>query len=128
MNRNLDERIRMALSKEDEELIKSLEKDPGLLEVTMETLAGRYRIANVLGMVAMILMMIGACYCFWQLYWTEASQVKELIAYSVGGCLLFLSVSVMKIWFWMLINRNDTVREVKRLEFKVSRLLSAMEK
>ena len=44
------------------------------------------------------------------------------LLWSAGALLTMLAVAMLKMYFWMEMNRNATLREVKRLELQVARL------
>ena len=56
----------------------------------------------------------------WQLF-TQASITGQAY-WAVGFVLSFAVVALLKIWFWMVLNRNAVLREVKRLELQLARL------
>ncbi|MHC4983567.1 MAG: DUF6768 family protein [Planctomycetota bacterium] len=54
-------------------------------------------------------------------------NTRELILYTAlalgsAGMLMFI-----KLWFWLLMNRNSTTREIKRLELRIAELAAKLE-
>ena len=59
-------------------------------------------------------------YCAWKFFHVEAIDSKLLW----GGSAWFLAtmVAFMKVWFWMRMESNRVLREIKRLELQIARL------
>ena len=51
-----------------------------------------------------------------------AVEVREVVAWSVGAILAMLGVAMLKMYFWMEMNKNVVLREVKRLELQIARV------
>ena len=60
--------------------------------------------------------------CFFQ-----ADAVKDLILYAGLFGVSLLMIVVLKLWYWMLMNRNAVLREVKRLELRVAELAERLD-
>jgi hypothetical protein len=52
----------------------------------------------------------------------SASDVREVVLWSVAVIFALLSVAMLKMYFFMEMNKNVLLREVKRLELQVARL------
>jgi hypothetical protein len=52
----------------------------------------------------------------------SAGDVREVVLWSVGAVITMLGVAMLKMYFWMEVNKNIVLREVKRLELQVARL------
>jgi hypothetical protein len=52
----------------------------------------------------------------------HADGTRTLIAWASGFLWSSLAVAMLKIWFWMEIQKNSVVREIKRLELQVANL------
>jgi len=52
----------------------------------------------------------------------EVEKTNDLILWVTAVVLCFISMSIIKIYFWMQINKNALIREIKRLELQVSSL------
>jgi hypothetical protein len=59
-------------------------------------------------------------YCVVQML--AAVEVREVVAWSVGAILAMLGVAMLKMYFWMEMNKNVVLREVKRLELQIARV------
>ena len=47
-----------------------------------------------------------------------------LLVWGGGFMFCMMAVSMLKLWFWMEMQTNSVLREVKRVELQVSRLAS----
>ena len=114
-----DDRIRAALDRDDETL---LDTDRGLemREVLMTSFRGKMRFWSIFVYLYLTLFSVSAVFC--TLWFFQSETVKDMIFYAALACLSILIITVVKLWYWMLINRNAITREVKRLELQITRL------
>ena len=121
----IDEKIRRALAA-DEALAgpdgRRAAADPSLVQEVFRAFQGRQRWLNLLGVV---IQLVYLCLCIWSAYrFFGAEATRDQILFATGF-LAGLGVTIaFKIWFWMVLNRNAVLREVKRLELQVARLVS----
>ena len=54
----------------------------------------------------------------------EASDTQELIKWTAGGFASMMTISILKVFVWMQMDKNALLREIKRLELMVSSLAS----
>lgn len=52
----------------------------------------------------------------------QAPDVREMILWGAGFMWGSLAVAMLKVWFWMQLDKYSVIREVKRLEAQVARL------
>ena len=119
---NIDQAIRQALSAEDAEFLARFESEAPLHEQVLATLGGRFGFFNVLAWVVGLAMFGGFLYCGWQAW--NAVEMRDLVLWACGALCAFLGLGLIKIWFWMELQKNQVLREVKRLELQVARLRS----
>jgi hypothetical protein len=103
------------LSPEDEERI---------LERTVAVMRGRMR-----GWVALnwILTLAWGLVAAWAATaFFGAGTTRDWILYSTAFVVSAIAVSMLKIWFWMEMNRHVHTREIKRLELQVARIAQAI--
>lgn len=116
---NLDRAIRDALSQEDAEFLARFE-DKNPIEEAFGTFAGRWAFFNIFAALITFALFGAFVYCAWQMFNTEA--VRDVVLWSAGAVIAMLGVAMLKMYFWMEMNKNVTLREVKRLELQVARL------
>ena len=117
---DIDDKIREALRREDAELLEHFQSEPPVHELLIETFRGRRvwmtSLAAVFAFVFFGLSLF-ALYGFF-----HAEGTRSWIAWASGFLWASLAVAMLKIWFWMEIQRNSVVREIKQLELQVANL------
>lgn len=119
---NLDNAIREALSAEDAAFLARFEQE-GKFSEAMGTFRGPSGALNVFAAIITFAMFGGFLYCGWNAIQAEA--LRDTVLWSAGAIITMLAVAMLKMYFWMEINRNATLREVKRLELQVARFASS---
>ncbi len=116
----LDRKIREALRKEDAELYKDFDEEPSVFEMLVETCRGRRRWLNVLGafwtLVFLVLGILSAVRFF------GAETTRDIVMWAAACILCMSAVSMLKVWYFLEMNRNALTREIKRLELQIARL------
>lgn len=116
----LDDKIREALRKEDAELFKEFDEEPSVFEMLMETCRGRHHWLNLLGafwtMVFLVLGILAGINFF------QADGTRDIVMWAAACILCMSAVSMLKVWYFLEINRNAVTREIKRLELQIARL------
>jgi hypothetical protein len=117
---NLDQAIRQALSAEDAEFLARFEKEAPVHEQLFGTFRGAWGVLNVFGALLTFAIFGVFVYCVWNLFVT--TDLRETVLWSVGALACATFIGMLKIWFWMEMQKNAILREVKRLELQVARL------
>ena len=118
----LDKKIQEALRKEDAELFEEIGGEPSMYELIMETFRGRSRWLTLLGVFGSIAFMVLGVLAAIKFFHAEATH--DIVMWA-GACIVCMSaVSMMKVWYWMELNKNALTREIKRLELQIARLAS----
>ena len=116
----LDKKIQEALRAEDAELFKDFAEEPSVFEMLMETCRGRHRWLNILGafwtLVFLVLGVVAAVKFF------SAEGTRDIVMWAAACIVCVSAVSMLKIWYFLEINKNATTREIKRLELQIARL------
>lgn len=116
-DKNIDALIREALSKEEAEYYDKLDEQPVFTQF-----AGLYKGKNswINYMVTVVILIcLGGCiYAGFQ--FASAVSTKEMLTWALvmGGT--FTTISMLKIWSWMQMDKGDLIRELKRLELQLS--------
>ncbi len=116
----LDRKIRETLRKEDAEIFDDLGGEPSVFEMLMETCRGRHRWLNILGafwtLVFLVLGILAAVKFF------GAESTRNIVMWAAACILCMSAVSMLKVWYFLEINKNALTREIKRLELQIARL------
>ena len=116
----LDRKIREALRQEDAEIFEDFGGEPSVLEMLMETVRGRHRWLTLLGVFWGIVFMVLGVLAAIQFF--RAQETRDLVMWAAATIVCLSAVSMMKIWYWMELNKNALTREIKRLELQIARL------
>lgn len=116
---DIDDKIRRAMISEEKGLKIGPSHEQGVFESLLGLFKGRLRWLNFL---VWFFQMVFIGLAAWSAYrFFGAPEVKNQILFAT----LFLwgvgVTGLFKIWFWMVMNRNVVMREVKRLELQVAR-------
>ncbi len=116
----LDKKIQEALREEDAELFKDYAEEPSVFEMLMETCRGRHRWLNILGafwtLVFLVLGVVAAVKFF------SAEGTRDIVMWAAACIVCVSAVSMLKIWYFLEMNKNAVTREIKRLELQIARL------
>jgi hypothetical protein len=117
-DREMDDAIHRAM--------RSGTNEPPLLTQVGEAMGGRARWINLFGVaVAFGLTGVGV----WSaIRFSYAEAIKDIIMWAVLFLFCAQAVGLIKIWYWMVMNRNAVSREVKRLEYQVARLVAEQDR
>ena len=123
---SIDEKIKQALAAEDAEVYARFAEEPSLLAQGMELFHTRNRWINAIVILVMTIFMGVGVYSLWM--FAMAQETKALIGWAMGFGFSMAAVSMLKLWAWMEIEKNSTIREIKRLELQVARLTQRLDK
>ena len=101
--KSIDEQIRETLSAEDARLLDEFGEEPSLLELTIQSMTSRFRFVNLMGAIVMVVFVVLGFYSAWQ--FSQATELKPLIGWSLGVMFCATTVGMMKIWYWMELNK-----------------------
>lgn len=122
---DLDARIREALAQEDNALEAATRTEAGIPELYLSTMQGRNRLW---GLFINFWIFVFVAVLFYSLYrYSQVDALRPSITWGVGMVLSGLIVVSLKIWVWIEMQKNSVLREVKRVELQVARLLDRVE-
>lgn len=110
----LDQRIREALAEEDAEVVKYQEADAPLHEQLIGIYQGRLRWLNLGATIGTFAVFGAIIFCGYQFF--QAEDTQAMIGWATAFLWFVVWIAMMKIWFWMEMQKNSVTREVKRLE------------
>lgn len=118
---DFDDKVRKALESESARIDRMVaESSPGMVELAFSVFRGRLLLLNVMsalvGLVFLVLQVLCAIWFF------GAETTRDQIMYATIFMFCGFALMMLKIWFWMVMNRNAITREIKRLELRVAAL------
>ena len=120
----LDRAIRQSLSAEDTELFDRLGADQTLRRQVLATFDGRLRWLNAAGWIGGFVLFAAAC--VFASRFLSAQDLEDMLRWGAASALAFAGVVLVKVWFWLELQTNAIVREVKRLEVQVASLAAQL--
>ena len=116
----LDDKIREALRQEDAELFEEFGAEPSMYEMVMETFRGRYRWMAFVAVFWTLVFIV--LFIFAGIRFFDAEATKDMLMWAAACVVCWSAVFMMKVWYWMELNKNSLTREIKRLELQIARL------
>lgn len=120
----LDRAIRQSLSAADTELFDRLGADQTLRRQILATFEGRLRWLNAAGWIGGFALFATAC--VFASRFLSARDLEDMLRWGAASALAFAGLVLVKVWFWLELQKNAIVREVKRLEVQVASLAAQL--
>ncbi len=120
----IDELIKETLNQEEAKFYDELEEQNligKLGEVFKSKMGWLAIIMNVVHLVIFGLLI----YCIVQFF--DTNETNELIKWAAAGFLCMIVMGMLKLYIWMQMDKNDILREMKRLELQVATLFSKLD-
>ena len=119
---NIDELIKQALSEEESEHLERLSREQNVFEELLASFQGRRKWLSVYVTVVIFIFFGISIYSLIQFVTVTGAREMILWGAATGGALLI--VTMLKVWYWMQMDRNAIIRELKRLELQIAVLNS----
>lgn len=116
----LDERIRDELEREVAAVDAVDYDEAGLFRMLRRVFTGGLRRWAAYGMFLTLIFFGLTVWCGVQA--VTADTVDDRIVWLLGALFAFQATGMLKLWFFMEMNRNSVLREVKRVEVELARL------
>jgi uncharacterized membrane protein len=114
------------MSSDDRALLAKLDADDTLYRDVITTFHGRMRWLNIGASIVGFALFAIALFCAWR--FVTQGDLRAMMLWGAGTALAVAGLALIKIWFWMEIQKNAIVRELKRVELQVANLAKAMAK
>ncbi len=115
-----DERIRAALSADDEAFLAGLDQERGLLAQVGDMFHGPMGRWTVLVYVIGTGVTALGAWTIFRMF--SATDTRDLILWTAAALGCGLTVSMIKLWAWMRLNTLTTLRELKRIELRIAQI------
>ncbi|MEX0288649.1 MAG: DUF6768 family protein [Flavobacteriaceae bacterium] len=121
----IDELIKESLSLEEAKFYDALEEQ-NLMDKMFQVHKGKTGwLASVMTVFHIVAFVIFV-YCIVQ--FLNSEQSNDLIRWASAGFLCLVIMGMLKLYVWMQMDKNDILRELKRLELQLATLMSRLEK
>lgn len=121
----LDEQIKQSLQQEAQQLDAILAQQPGIFGMINNSYRGALRVWLIIASIAGVIATGLLIWCGYEFIMAEL--VIDKIHWGIWFIVSLFIQAMLKLWFFMEMNRNSTVREIKRLELAVERLYNKLE-
>ena len=119
----IDELIKDTLSKEEAAFYDSLDEQ-NLFEMFAGLFVGKNAwllITTNISLLVFFALFVYSCFQF-----LNVETTAELIKWGVGSLMFLFSITMLKIYAWMQMDKNAILREMKRLELQIMSLSGKM--
>ncbi len=120
----LDDAIRKAMRDDDGAVFDGL-GEQSMLEMVIDSFRTRQRWLITIVFFWSFVIFAAAVVCAVQFF--RAGTEQEAIAWGFGFVVGMNAVGLLKSWYWMELNKNAVMREVKRMELQLARLSARVE-
>ena len=120
-NKEIDQLIKEALGEEEATYYEKLEEEQTLFQEMASIYKGRRAWITIWVSFVMVVLLIGGIYCLIEFFRTD--EVKQLMIWGGGFFFAMMTISALKVYAWLQMDRNAIIREMKRLEFQVNALV-----
>jgi hypothetical protein len=114
---DLDRKIEAALSAEDRAILAKF-GEQGIFGQWFGVYGGAVRGIAVFATIATFGLFIAAVYCGWR--FLGAAEAINAARWGAGAVMLMVMVGFLKLWFWLRMESNRVLREIKRLELQIA--------
>lgn len=118
---NFDDKLKRALTDDSRQLDDLVARaQPGVIDMTLSVFRGQSKLLTAMMIFPSLIGMVLGVVMAVRFY--QADTTRDQIMYATLFMFFCMVIMAMKVYFWMSMNRNATVREIKRLELQVAEL------
>lgn len=118
----LDRIVRDSFSDEDRALLEKYTDDQSIFAMVGDLFRTRHRWLTIYAFIWTFVFLGLAIWCAVRFFGTDPGDTRDLILWSVGFVFSMMVTSLLKLWFWLDMQRNAITREIKRLELAIARM------
>lgn len=113
----IDEKIKAALTEEDQRLLNELEGEMSLPNLVVASFKGRWRFLNMMVWGAVFVHFCCAIYCAVAYFSTDI--LADRLTYATGFLFFTIAIVILKLWVWMDMHKIALERDIRRLEMRI---------
>lgn len=117
---DIDSKIFEALNSEDKEILDSYGAELGLFELMAQSFRGKMKAVVIPAFVFMLVFAVMLIYSTINFFSVE--DIGARLQWLAIGLTALIVIGLLRLWYWMELNRLSVIREVKRLELQISLL------
>ena len=117
---DIDEKILEALSNEDKEVMDSFGEELGLFELIAESFRGKMKAVVI--PVFVFMLAFAAILVYSAVNFFSVEDIGTKLHWMAIGLTALIVFGLLRLWYWMELNRLSINREIKRMELQISLL------
>lgn len=117
---NIDEKILEALNSEDKEVMDNYGQELGFFGLIAESFRGKLKAIVIVVFICILIFAVMLFYCAINFFSVDDIGMK--LNWLAGGLTALIVIGLLRLWYFMELNRLSVIREVKRLELQISLL------
>lgn len=122
---NLDDKILNAIANEHASSDEDYSKELGLFGLIGKSFKGTHKWIVFIVFLLVFIFLILTVYCGYNFY--HATELSNKLNWMAGGFLFFIGFALLRLWYFMELNRLSLKREIKRVELQVSLLVKKLD-
>jgi Family of unknown function (DUF6768) len=122
---NIDKLIREALTEEETRAFEDL-GEQSIIGMALGVFSGRNRYLTFMMGIVMLALFVAAVYSGIQAF--DTVETNSLIRWMGAFFLFTTGTMLLKLWTWMEMEKNATIREMKRIELQIANLAMRLSK
>ena len=125
---NIDNKIKQELEEEAQQLDAMLINQPGIFNMLANAYKGALGGWMVVVTLVALVVTVVLCWAGYEFFMTNVDFIGPKLYWGVILTIAIIILIALKMWVFMEMNRQSTVREIKRLELMIERLIIQLEK
>jgi len=117
---SIDDRIKDALNAQDREMMGRLDEQGPIGQFT-GLFKGKAAGLTIIVIIASLFFVVIGFYAAWRAYST--TEIHSVLMWGGLAWFFLMAQMMVKMWSWMRMETNRTIREIKRVELQLARLL-----
>ena len=115
---DIDEKILEALNQEDKEAMDSYGEELGFFGLVAESFRGKLK--SIVIAVFILVLVFAVILVYSTFHFFSAEDIAAKLNWLAVGLTALIVIGLLRLWYFMELNRLSIVREVKRLELQIS--------
>ena len=117
---SIDDKILETLNSEDRNILNSIGKEPGFFGLIAESFRGKLKALVFTVFILILIFAVVLIYCAVNFFSVEDLESK--LNWLAVGLTALIVIGLLRLWYFMELNRLSVIREVKRLELQIALL------
>jgi phosphoglycerol transferase MdoB-like AlkP superfamily enzyme len=120
----IDDKILETLNSEDRKILDSYGKELGLFDLISESFRGKLKALVIAVFLLVLIFAVILIYCAFNFFEVEDLALK--LNWLAVGLTALIVIGLLRLWYFMELNRQSVIREVKRLELQIALLVKRL--